>query len=263
MNKIKGTIVEAGKILSDHFGKIKTFTTKSTKFDLVTEADKEIELFLKKKLSELIPQSKFLAEETDSSDKKADYLWIIDPIDGTTNFVHGFPFVCISVALSVLGTVQQAFVYNPVLDDFFEAERGKGSYQNGERITVSSTDSLEKSLLATGFPYDFASCTENNVRYFEHFHKQVQGIRRPGSAALDLCYVANGVFEGFWEWYLKPWDVSAGLLIIEEANGRVTDFYGNPYQMESANILAANPVVHQKMMKEISYLMNPESCKND
>ena len=229
--------------------------TKSSSTDLVTNVDWKIENELKNALLGLLPQSQFLAEETDDKYKSAELLWIIDPIDGTTNYVHNFPFFCISVALQVEGSITLAFVYNPVSKEFFEAERGKGSLLNNKPISVSPTQTLSKSLLSTGFAYNFGSTDENNIRFFSHFHKLCHGIRRPGSAALDLCYVAKGVFDGFWEWYLKPWDVAAGVLILQEAGGKISNFNNNNFSLTDDNILGTNGSIHSEMLAEIKHLL--------
>jgi myo-inositol-1(or 4)-monophosphatase len=202
----------------------------------------------------LMPGSEFLSEETDSELKEADKLWIMDPIDGTLNFVHGFPMVCISLALHENGLPTHAYVYNPVIDYLFEAQKGKGSKLNGKSIGVSTHTRLKECLFATGFPYDYPTNPENNLRYFDHFNQRIQGVRRPGSAALDLAFTASGTFDGFWEWHLKPWDVAAGILLIEEAGGIVTNFEGMPYRFTDSNIVAGNPDIHKLMLIELEKL---------
>jgi myo-inositol-1(or 4)-monophosphatase len=251
--KIHNIILQAGEILLTEGENRLNVRTKSSDSDLVTEIDLMVEEFLKEKFSLLLPGSLFLAEETESDLKDAEVLWVIDPIDGTTNFVHHFPFAAISVALQIKGIAKLGFVYNPFLSEFFEAAEGNGSLLNGKRITVSSVRTIDKSLLATGFPYNSSDIV--NFRFFEHFQKQSQGIRRPGSAALDLCYIAKGSFDGFWEWHLKPWDVAAGILIVEEAGGIVSDLCGENYSFSSDNILATNSSLHQKMLIEMKQLL--------
>jgi len=248
---VHNIIMNAGSLIIKESASKLTVRTKSTERDLVTQIDWNVENFLKEELQKLLPGSSFLAEETDSEIKEAEQLWIIDPIDGTTNLVHGFPFIAVSVALQIEGELKLGFVYNPFLNEFFEAEKGKGSLLNNKSIHVSATRSLSRSLLATGFAYNFNKAEENNIRYFEHFHSKCHGIRRPGSAALDLCYVARGVFDGFWEWYLNPWDVAAGILLVSEAGGRVTDLTGMAYEFTTDSILATNSAIHNDMLSEV------------
>ncbi len=256
INEIRKYVRQAGAMINEKFGKIGHYDTKSTKFDPVTEVDKAVERYLKERFTELIPESVFLAEETASEMKTGKYVWIIDPIDGTINFLHGFPFVCCSVALYIDDKPYYGIVFDPINDELFEAAPGKGSFLNSERILVSNHTRLEQCLLATGFPYDYATSRENNFRYFNHFHQRVQGIRRPGSAALDLCCVACGRFDGFWEWRLNPWDVAAGKLIVEEAGGIITNFEGTPHKLDDIGILAAAPAIHPLMQKEITILLD-------
>ena len=242
---------EAGSIIRERIHTRKDIGRKSTETDLVTEVDRQVEEFTICKLRKLLPGSEFLSEETQSHIKEADKLWVLDPIDGTLNFVHGFPFVCISLALQEAGQLTRAYVYNPVLGHLFEARRGKGAYLNGDRIEVSDTRELKNSLFATGFPYDYADNPDNNLRLFDHFQRRIRGVRRPGSAALDMAFTASGTFDGFWEQHLKPWDVAAGILLIEEAGGIVSNFTGAPYRFGDKHILAANPHMHAVMLEEI------------
>ncbi len=244
-------LIEAGKIISSRILTKKIIDHKSTDVDLVTEVDREVELFLMDKLAALLPGSEFLSEETASEIKTAEKLWIMDPIDGTLNFVHGFPMVCISLALHENGVPTHAYVYNPIINYLFEAQRGQGAKLNGIKIHVSKNTKFKECLLSTGFPYDYPTNAENNLNYFDHFNRRVQGVRRPGSAALDMAFTASGTFDGFWEWHLKPWDVAAGILLIEEAGGVVTNFDGDPYHFGNEHIVAGNPVIHALMLKEI------------
>jgi myo-inositol-1(or 4)-monophosphatase len=253
--KIIKYIKEAGDIFSIAFDKSKIVKTKSNSFDLVTETDKKIELFLKQKLSQLIPESQFLSEETDSAFKKSKYVWIIDPIDGTTNFVHKFPFACISVALQVDNELKYGIVYNPILNEFFFASKNQGAYLNESKITVNTETDFSKTLLATGFAYNFNSAKENNIRFFENILPQVHGIRRPGSAALDLAYVAKGVYDGFWEWFLNPWDVCAGILLITEAGGIVSNIEKNEWRFEDKLIIAGSKNIQPILLKSIQNIL--------
>lgn len=253
-NQILSILLSAGEIIAERIHTSKNIGHKSTYVDLVTEVDREVELQMIDALQKLLPGSEFLSEETQNRIKEADKLWILDPIDGTLNFVHGFPMVCISLALQLDGKLQNAFVYNPVLGDLFEAENGKGTLHNGKGVRVSQNREYRDCLLATGFPYDYADNPDNNIRLFDHFHRLVQGIRRPGSAALDLAYTAAGVFDGFWEQHLKPWDVAAGILLVQEAGGVVTNFEGRPYHFGDDNILAGNPHIYPQMLRDIQSL---------
>jgi myo-inositol-1(or 4)-monophosphatase len=253
-NKIVEILTEAGQIISDRIHTKKIIDSKSTDVDLVTEVDRQVELFLMEKLSKLLPCSEYLSEETASEIKEADKLWIMDPIDGTLNFVHGFPMVCISLALHENGIPTHAYVYNPMINYLFEAQQGQGTKLNGRSVNVSQNTIFKQCLFSTGFPYDYPTNPENNLRYFDHFNQRVQGVRRPGSAALDMAFTAAGTFDGFWEWHLKPWDVAAGILLIEEAGGIVTNFDGKPYTFSDNNIVAGNPAIHALMLDELEIL---------
>ena len=254
-NQIVDILKDAGKIIANRIYTKKEIDSKSTDVDLVTEVDRQVELFLKEKLSKLLPGSKFLSEETDSELKEAEKLWVMDPIDGTLNFVHGFPMVCISLALHENGIPMHGYVYNPMINYLFEAQRGNGSKLNGRSVHVSKSKKLKECLFSTGFPYDYPTNPNNNLRYFDHFNRRIQGVRRPGSAALDMAFTASGTFDGFWEWHLKPWDVAAGILLIEEAGGLVTNFEGKPYKFTDNNIVAGNPAIHELMLKELEKLI--------
>lgn len=253
-NEIVDILTNAGKIIADRIHTKKEINSKSTDVDLVTEVDRQVELFLKDHLSKLLPGSEFLSEETDSELKQAEKLWVMDPIDGTLNFVHGFPMVCISLALHEDGIPTHGYVYNPMINYLFEAQKDCGTRLNGKNVRVSDNTKLKQCLFSTGFPYDYPTNPENNLRYFDHFNQRIQGVRRPGSAALDMAFTASGTFDGFWEWHLKPWDVAAGILLIQEAGGIVTNFEGKPYQFTDHNIVAGNPSIHALMLKELHKL---------
>lgn len=253
-DKIVAILKDAGQIISDRIHTKKVIDSKSTDVDLVTEVDRQVELFLMEKLSDLLPGSEFLSEETDSELKEAEKLWIMDPIDGTLNFVHGFPMVCISLALHENGVPTHAYVYNPLINYLFEAQKAKGTKLNGKKVSVSQHTHFKECLFSTGFPYDYPTNPENNLRYFDHFNRRIQGVRRPGSAALDMAFTAAGTFDGFWEWHLKPWDVAAGILLIEEAGGIVTNYAGKPYAFSDNNIVAGNPIIHALMLIELEKL---------
>ncbi len=237
---------EAGKLLMEKFesGILVEF---KGKYDLVTEADRQAEALIIKLIRERYPDHNFLAEEGVYTETGSDYRWIIDPLDGTTNYAHGFPWFAVSIALEVKGLLELGVVYNPYVGDFYVAERGCGAFLNERRLQVSTIDTLERSLLATGFAYDHKKCKENNYDYFTRFQKEAQACRRPGAASLDLASVAAGRFDGFWELKLKPWDLAAGILLIEEAGGLVSNFDGLAMTLESQECMASNRLIHEEM----------------
>lgn len=240
----------AGKIISRMFGQVNHITKKGD-IDLVTEADLEAEKTILKIIRRKFPQDNILSEEAGIHDKGSDRTWLVDPLDGTTNFAHGFPFFAVSIALEIEGQIVFGIVCNPVMNEYFEAVKGTGAYLNKNQIRVSKTLNLNDSLLGTGFPYNIH---ENPPRVLELFEKMVfiaQGIRRPGSAALDLCYVAAGRLDGFWEQGLNPWDTAAGSVIVEEAGGKVTTFEGALYSPYVKSIVAANPFIYDAMTEVI------------
>ena len=216
--------------------------------DLVTELDTASEALIVTLLLEQFPSHGILAEEGSYPPGDGRHLWIIDPIDGTTNFAHGFPWFCSSIALESDGRLEVGVIYNPVTDELFTATAGGGAFLNGRRLSVSQRAPLASSLLGTGFPYDCATDPENNFDAFIRFQKAARGIRRAGAAALDLAYLAAGRLDGFWEVKLKPWDVAAGTLLIREAGGLVTTFDGGDYVVRNHRILASNGLIHQEMI---------------
>ena len=238
---------EAGIFLKNKLYSEHTIDYKG-EINLVTEADKISEKMITSKITTLFPDHDILAEELTTIDRGSDFRWIIDPLDGTTNYAHGYPYFCVSIALERLDTMIVGIVYDPMLDEMFVAEKGKGAFVNEREIHVSNTREVIKSLLATGFPYDIREDSHNNLNYFNEMILQAQAIRRAGSAALDLAYVAAGRFDGFWELKLNPWDIAAGLLLVEEAGGIVTDMGGKNYFIESPSILASNGRIHAEMM---------------
>ena len=217
--------------------------------NLVTEADRLSEDAIIKIIRKNFPEHNILTEESRGYEKGSDYKWIIDPLDGTTNYAHGFPVYCVSIALEKKGEIISGVVYNPVLEELFVAEKNKGAFMNGKRIYVSKTRELSRSLLATGFPYDIRESKINNLDHFTNFALRSQAIRRAGSAALDLCYLAKGIFDGFWELKLSPWDTAAGSLMVKEAGGEVTDFSGNQFSIYQKNILGTNGKIHSQMIQ--------------
>lgn len=221
--------------------------------DLVTEVDLECERMCRAVLAERFPDHDVLAEEFGAGDAGGGsrYRWVFDPLDGTTNYAHGLPIFCASLALELDGQALVGAVYDPSRNELFTAEQGQGAWLNGARLGVSSTGALLDALLVTGFPYDVHLHTAELVRTFAAFLGQARAVRRLGSAALDLCYVAAGRFDGFWERHLKAWDVAAGALIATEAGGRVTGMDGAPFQAEAGHLVASNGRVHDAMLDVI------------
>lgn len=246
-----GTARAAGALLKDSLGKTRQIEYKGA-VDLVTEADRASEELIVAAIQGSFPDHGILAEESPEVSRPSPFKWIIDPLDGTTNYSHGFPFFCVSIAFEEAGEVTFGAVYDPMMDEMFTASRGKGACLNGQKIGVSSIGELGKSLLATGFPYDLRSSDRNNLENFSAFSLKAQAIRRAGSAALDLCYIASGRFDGYWEMKLRPWDVAAGALIVREAGGLVTDFSGGPFSVYGAECLATNRLVHEQMKRVLS-----------
>ncbi len=242
----------AGQILYDGYEKDHQVDYKGV-IDLVTEVDHQSEAFLIGEIQRLFPDHGILAEESGSLDGHAGHLWLIDPLDGTVNYAHGVPMFCVSIAYAYQGQVTLGAVYDPMRNEMFSAERGKGAWLNGRPLKVAQADELVKSLLVTGFPYDTWTSKRNNFDYFAKLGKLTQGVRRLGSAALDLCYVGAGRFDGFWELSLKPWDVAAGGLVAEEAGAKVTTVFGGPdYIHPPQSVLAANPTLHAKLLVELA-----------
>ena len=216
--------------------------------NLVTIADKKSEELIIDGILGRYPSHSILAEESGSTQPGAAVQWIIDPLDGTTNFAHGYPFYCISIAVEDKGEIQCGAVYDPVRDEMFTAGRGEGAYCNGERLRVSNVSQLSQALLITGFPYNFRERLDTVLGQFGKFLVASQAVRRGGSAALDLCYVAAGRIDGFWELFLQAWDTAAGRIILEEAGGMVTDFKGGPFSVYMKEILASNGALHDEML---------------
>jgi len=242
--------LEAGRYLLDGLSAKKKIDYKG-QVDLVTAYDRKSEEIIYEKLSRAFPDHSFLAEEELSKDTDSDYCWIVDPLDGTTNFAHGLPIFCVSIALILKREIIAGVVYDPNREEMFSATKGKGVYLNNEPVRVSETQELDKSLLATGFPYDVRVSPNNNLSHFSNFAVRAQAIRRCGSAALDLCYVACGRFDGFWEMKLKPWDLAAGALMVREAGGKITDLCGQEFEISSPDIVASNGLIHHSMLEII------------
>ena len=237
---------QAGAVLMEHLGGLKDVRYKSLR-DPVGEADRASEALVANIIREAFPNHGFLGEE-ETAWKGTGGRWIVDPLDGTVNYAHGYPCFCVSIAYEKDGEMVVSVVFDPVKREMFHAVKGQGAFLNGKPIHVSKTRSLIKSLVVTGFPYDTQPNPGNIFRDFKNMCMAAQGVRRDGSAALDLCYIACGRFDGFYELRLKPWDTAAGALIVREAGGRVTNFKGEKFSLEMDNMLASNGLVHKEMM---------------
>jgi myo-inositol-1(or 4)-monophosphatase len=238
---------EAGKILREEFERTPDITYKGD-VDLITQADKRSEQAIVERLQKYFPEHAVAAEEGTGRNTDSEFRWHVDPLDGTTNFAHGYPCFSVSIALAQREALVAAVVYNPFYDELFAAARGAGATLNGKRIYVSKVDTLATGLLCTGFPVH-KRLASPNIHYYYDFTLRSHGVRRDGSAALDLASVAAGRFDGFWEFGLKPWDTAAGVLLIEEAGGKVTDFAGHPYHLGGPMILATNGLIHEEMRR--------------
>lgn len=220
--------------------------------DLVTEVDRESEALIVGMLRGVFPATDIIAEENDYGERKSDIAWIVDPLDGTTNFAHRLPWFCVSIGIEVSGEIAGAVLFHPCMNEMFTALRGEGAFLNGVRLSVSENRQLRSCILASGFPYDRTWDNENNLELYSRFTMATQGVRRFGAAALDLAYVAAGRMDGFWECKLKPWDVAAGKLLVEEAGGRVTSYSGEPYSVYDHRIVASNGFIHDQMLEVIA-----------
>ena len=220
--------------------------------DFVSEVDHAAEEAIISILKEAYPSHGFLAEESGSKDAKAEYVWVIDPLDGTTNFLHGFPQFCVSICLTHKGALQHAVVYDPNRNELFTASKGAGAFLNDRRIRVSKTDKMQDALLGTGFPFKEMGNLDEYLRGMKNLMQVCSGIRRPGAAALDLAWVAAGRTDGFWEIGLSPWDMAAGALLVREAGGLVGDFAGEENFMEAGRIVASNGKLFSALLKAIN-----------
>lgn len=249
INDIIQISIEAGEIIRESFNKNIKVSYKSNEKDLVTEVDKLSEKHIIDFIRTKYPSHGILAEESGNIKEGEEYLWVIDPLDGTVNFAHGLPVFSISIGLRKNRQTIAGVVYDIMQNVIYSAEKGKGAYANSQKIQVTENENLAHALLVTGFPYTIASNPENALGKFTSLTVAARGIRRLGSAAIDLCYVAKGVFDGFWEVFLNPWDMCAGKLIVEEAGGLVTDFDGKEMDIYSKRILATNGKIHQSMIE--------------
>jgi myo-inositol-1(or 4)-monophosphatase len=244
----------AGDILRDGYGKQHQINRKG-RIDLVTEVDQRSEDYLLDLIRTHFPDDSIDAEESGLSTGTGAARWYIDPLDGTTNYAHGIPVFSVSLAYALHGSVQLGVVYDPMRDECFTAERGQGARLNGSPVAVSEINEFTHSLLVTGFPYEVGPNGNDNLEHFAHFTRRCQGVRRMGSAALDLCYVAAGRFDGYWELTLRPWDMAAGALLVEEAGGRVSRITGEAeYLLPPYSVLAGNPAIYEQMLREMRTL---------
>ncbi len=253
------SVIRAGEIQMAHLGGAMRIDKKGT-IDLVTEIDLRVERECRALIAARFSDHVVLGEEFSAEaerDDVPDYCWVFDPVDGTTNYAHGLPIFCSSLALEIRGVPSVAAIYDPSRRELYTAERGHGAWLNGVPLRVSAASTLIDSLLCTGFPYNVQQDTEALVGLFAEFLKVSRAVRRLGSAAIDLCYVAAGRLDGFWEQSLHPWDVAAGALIIQEAGGRVTDLAGGPYSSRAGNLIASNGHIHDAMVTTIQTFLHP------
>ncbi|MCC6206681.1 MAG: inositol monophosphatase [Gammaproteobacteria bacterium] len=249
---------KAGGVMLRYIDRISTLTVANkSRNDYVSEVDRLAEEEIIRVIRKAYPEHGILAEESGLRNGN-DYQWIIDPLDGTTNYLHGFPQFAVSIALSNRGKIEQGCIYDPLREELFTASRGSGAFLNDRRIRVSSAKSLEGTLLGTGFPFKQQQHLDAYLEMFKVLHRESAGIRRAGSAALDLAYVAAARLDGFWEIGLNPWDMAAGTLLIQEAGGMVSDFRGGDTYHQSGNIVGGNPKVFQAMLQAIAPCLTPE-----
>lgn len=247
---------QAGKLVRERIGSISQEEISQKSFsDFVTKVDLESEKTIINNIKKHFPNHQIMAEESSKDYKKADYLWIIDPLDGTTNFIHSFPFIAISIALMYKGELIIGVIHDPLRNETFYAESGSGAFLNGKKIKVSSIKKPESSLIATGFPFRNKQYIEKYVKIFHRMLHSVNDLRRAGAAAIDLAYVACGRVDGFFEYALSPWDIAAGTVLIKEAGGVVSDFDGDNNYLLTGNIIAGNPVIHKFLSEKLKEIL--------
>jgi myo-inositol-1(or 4)-monophosphatase len=244
------TAQDAGRILREEMERPPTISHKA-EFDLVTQADRRSEALIVSRLQEYFPDHTVAAEEGSGKDTGSEYRWHVDPLDGTTNFAHAYPCFCVSLALERKNELLLGVIFNPIYNELFTAARGEGAFFNGKRIHCSKVDALKNSLLCTGFPNHNRE-SNPNFRFYWDFTLRSHGVRRDGSAALDLAYVAMGRFDSFWEFGLNPWDTAAGVVLVEEAGGKISDMQGQPYALGGPSILASNRLIHEEMLNVVA-----------
>ncbi len=249
---VKNIALEAGELIRSYFGKKFEVEYKTNESNLVTEVDKASEKLITEFINKKYPSHNILAEEGSSVNKNGEYTWVVDPIDGTTNFAHGLPIFSVSIGVQKNDETILGVVYDVMMDVIYSAEKGSGAFANEKQMFVSNNSNLKHAVLVTGFPYDISENPDNALEKFVALTKASRGMRRLGSAAIDFCYVAKGVFDGFWEVSLHPWDICGGKLIAEEAGGLVTDFKGKKIGIHSKQILCTNGKIHDEMMEILS-----------
>lgn len=240
---------QAGSLLMSFFGKV-TIEYKG-EADLVTKADRASESLIVEHIRQFWPDHDLIGEEGSRTETGSDYRWYVDPLDGTTNFAHGYPVFCVSLGLDFRGERIAGVVYDPNRDEMFAAAKGSGTILNGKPAQVSKTARLKESLIATGFP-SHKRHKNPNINFYHQLTLRSHGVRRAGSAALDLCYVACGRYDAFWEFNLNPWDTAAGVLIVQEAGGKVTNFSGQPFTIDSRQVMASNTILHDELLHEFA-----------
>lgn len=245
------TAREAGALLRDYYQNGVTVKYKG-EIDLVTDADHASEALILKRIRSAYPDCAILSEESGASANRSPYVWIADPLDGTTNFAHGFPAFCVTLALMVNDVIELGVTYQPLTDELYAAQRGQGAFLNGHPLHVSAAPTLDRSLLVTGFPYDRRTNPHNNIQQFTAFSLRAQGVLRVGSAALDLGSVARGHLDGYWEFKINPWDIAAGGLLVTEAGGRVSAPDGTPLKPYARSIVASNGLIQDEMLEVLT-----------
>jgi myo-inositol-1(or 4)-monophosphatase len=245
--------LNAGKIINQYVDRLDTVKVNIKGYnDFVSNVDKKVEDAIIEILTKAYPDHNILAEESGDRLQSSDYCWIIDPIDGTTNFIHGFPQFAVSIALQYKNEIVVAVIYNPLTHELFTSMKGSGAHVNNKRIRISQPKTISRSLIGTGFPFKDDSEIDNYLDVFKEIIKQTSGIRRAGSAALDLAYVASGRLDGFWESGLKPWDMAAGILLIKESGGIVTDFSNNNNSLQNGQVIAGGKLIHKTLSNIIT-----------
>jgi myo-inositol-1(or 4)-monophosphatase len=256
---IQQIALEAGDLLMQHFGKVDI--EYKGEVDVVTVADRESEKLIVERLTKLWPDHDLMGEEGARRTSGSDYRWYIDPLDGTTNFAHGYPVFCVSIALEHRGELIAGTVYDPTRREMFAAEKGAGAFLNDRPMRVSKVGTLAESLIATGFPSQKRH-KNPNIHFYHHITMKTHGIRRAGSAAMDLAYTACGRYDGYWEFNLNPWDTAAGVLIVREAGGVISDLDGGPFDIASREVVASNGKLHPALLQELQAVMSGEGLED-
>ena len=247
---LRELLLQAGGRLRQQYGRVKSIRYKSGAVtNLVTNVDQDVERFIKTRIKKKYPEDSILAEESEIENADSPRRWIIDPLDGTTNFAHGLSLFCVSIGVELNREIVAGGVYDPIHEELFFALKGKGATMNGKKIRVSKTKQLKRALVVTGFPYDIHEHPEKSLPYFNAMIQHAQGVRRLGSAALDICYLAMSRFDAFFEVFLNPWDTAAGSLILQEAGGVITDFRGEPFSVYTRELAASNGLIHDEMIE--------------